>query len=52
MIRAGAAFVVAVHPYLANSEHARDCVERALRAGVPVWLLDGEDAEPRRVREV
>src|SRR4051794_32502063 len=52
MVNAGADFVLAVHRDLAGSKGTRDCVRRALTAGIPVWLIDSEDAEPRRVREV
>jgi hypothetical protein len=51
MIDAGAAFVVAVHRDLAGSRGTRDCVRRALQAGVPVYVLDHDDAEPRRITE-
>jgi hypothetical protein len=51
MISLGAAFVVACHPFIANGPGTRGLVARALAAGIPVYLLDGEDAEPRRIRE-
>jgi ABC-type sugar transport system substrate-binding protein len=52
MVDAGADFVIAVHRSLAWSRGTRDLVIRALAAGIPVYLIDGEDAEPRRIRVV
>jgi hypothetical protein len=52
MVDSGADFVIAVHRGLARSRGTRDLVERSLKAGIPVWLIDGEDAEPRRIREI
>jgi hypothetical protein len=51
MVALGAAFAIVCHPYLANSLGTRGLVARALEAGIPVYLLDGDDAEPRRIRE-
>jgi hypothetical protein len=51
MVALGAAFAIVCHPYLANSLGTRGLVARALAAGIPVFLLDGEDAEPWRLRE-
>jgi hypothetical protein len=52
MIDAGADFVIAVHRSLAWSRGTRDCIERALATGIPVYLIDAEDAEPRRLRAI
>jgi ABC-type sugar transport system substrate-binding protein len=52
MVAAGADFVIAVHRNLAWSRGTRDLVTRALAAGIPVYLIDGEDAEPKRIREI
>jgi ABC-type sugar transport system substrate-binding protein len=52
MVDAGADFVIAVHRSLAWSRGTGDLVRRALAAGIPVYLIDGEDAEPRRIRKM
>jgi hypothetical protein len=52
MVALGAAFAIVCHPYLANSLGTRGLVARALAAGIPVYLLDADDAEPRRVLAV
>lgn len=52
MINEGADFVIAVHRSLAWSRGTGDLVRRALAAGIPVYLIDGEDAEPRRIKEI
>jgi hypothetical protein len=46
------AVAIVCHPYLANSLGTRGLVARALASGIPVYLIDGEDAEPRRVLDV
>jgi hypothetical protein len=50
MIDLGSAFVVAFHPFIKNSRGTRDCARRAIAAGIKVFLIDGDDAEPRRIR--
>jgi hypothetical protein len=52
MVDAGADFCIAVHRSLAWSRGTKDCAKRALDAGIPVWLIDSEDGEPRRIREI
>jgi hypothetical protein len=52
MVAAGANFVIAVHRNLAWSRGTGDLVRRALAAGIPVYLIDAEDAEPRRIKEI
>jgi hypothetical protein len=49
MVAAGADLCIAVHQFLMNSKGTRDCCTQALRAGIPVWLIDSEDGEPRRL---
>jgi hypothetical protein len=50
--KAGADFVIAVHRSLAWSRGTKDLVTRALAADIPVYLIDAEDAEPRRIRAI
>lgn len=52
MVDAGAAFCVACHRFLPRSRGTRDCVQRCLDAGIPVYLIDSKDAAPRRIRSV
>jgi hypothetical protein len=52
MVAAGADFVIAVHRSLAWSRGTRDLVKRSLEAGIPVYLIDGEDAEPKWIRNI
>ena len=52
MVDSGVAFAIAVYRELLPLDQpggTRDCVRRSLAAGVLVWLIDGEETEPRRV---
>jgi hypothetical protein len=49
MIRAGAALCVAVHRNIRASKGTKDCARQAIAAGIPTWLIDGDDARPRRL---
>lgn len=51
MIAAGARFVLAAHRYLPASRGTRHMLLQALVDEVPAYLVDGPDAEPRRVEE-
>jgi YspA, cpYpsA-related SLOG family len=50
MVQSGADVCIALHRTLAQSKATKDCVRQALAAGIPVYLIDGEQAKPRRVR--
>lgn len=52
MVDAGAVLCIAVHRDLAGSKGTKDCCRRALAAGIPTYLVDGEKVEPRRLTEV
>lgn len=52
MVESGATFCLAVHRDLAASKGTKDCVRKAIAAGIPVWLIDREDGEPRRITEL
>lgn len=52
MVDLGAEFCLAVHRDLLGSKGTLDCVKRCWAAGIPVWLVDSEDARPRRVTTV
>jgi hypothetical protein len=51
MVAAGADMCVAFHRFLTESRVTKDCVRRAIEAGIPTYLIDSEKAEPRRLRE-
>jgi hypothetical protein len=50
MVKAGAEMCVAFHRFLAESRETKDCVRRAIEAGIPTYLIDSENAEPTRLR--
>jgi hypothetical protein len=50
MVAAGAGICVAFHRFLRQSRGTKDCVRRALAAGIPTYLVDSEEARPRRLR--
>ena len=50
MVAAGADFAIAVHRELGRSKGTRDCVEKCLAAGIPVYWIRDNNAEPLRVR--
>jgi hypothetical protein len=52
MVALGAAFAIAVHRDLWGSKGTRDCAARCLAAGIPVYLIDSDDGEPVRIREI
>jgi hypothetical protein len=49
MIAKGADLCVAVHKSLAKSKSTKHCVRQTIAAGIPTWLIDSEDGEPRRL---
>lgn len=51
IISAGADLCIAVHRFLPNSKGTKDAVQRAIAAGIPTYLIDSEDAVPRRLAE-
>jgi hypothetical protein len=50
MVAAGAGMCVAFHRFLRQSRGTKDCVRRAIEAGIPTYLIDSEEARPRRLR--
>jgi hypothetical protein len=50
MVAAGAEMCIAFHRRLAWSRRTKDCVRRAIAAGIPAYLIDSEQARPRRLR--
>jgi len=51
MVAAGAEMCIAFHRFLASSKGTKDCVRRAIEAGIPTFLIDSDKAQPRRVRK-
>ena len=49
MVAAGADFALAFHRDVAGSRGTKDCCRRCLKAGIPVWLFDREDATGKRL---
>lgn len=52
MVSAGADLCLAVHRSLATSKGTKDCVTRALSAGIPTYLIESEEGEPRRLTSI
>jgi hypothetical protein len=50
MVAAGAEMCIAFHRFLAGSSGTKDCLRRALAAGIPTYLIDSKKAEPTRLR--
>jgi len=50
MVSLGADLCLAFHRSIESGRGKRDCISRAIAAGIPTWLVDGEDAVPRRLR--
>jgi hypothetical protein len=50
MIASGVDFCVAVHRNLARSRGTLDCVRRCWEVGIPVYLVESNDVQVRRIR--
>lgn len=50
MVDSGADLCLAFHPHLSISKGTRDCVRRALKAGIPTWWTWCHDDPPVRQR--
>lgn len=50
MVDAGAELCLTFHRAISSSKWTKDCVRRALSAGIPTWLVDSEEAEPKRLQ--
>lgn len=49
MVAEGADFVLAVHRDLKSSKGTKSCCRAALKAGIPVYLIDSDACDPRRL---
>lgn len=50
IVATGAEMCLAFHRAIGASKGTKDCVRRAIGAGIPTYLVDSERAEPRRLR--
>ena len=50
MVDLGADICVGFSEDLRRSKGTSDCLSRALAAGIPVYLIDSEEASPRRIK--
>lgn len=50
MVDAGADLCLAFHRFIQQSKGTKDCACKAIRAGIPTWLVDSEDGQPVRLR--
>jgi hypothetical protein len=50
LIKAGADLCIALHQSIESSELTRDCVKQAIQAGIPTFLIEDEQAVPRRLQ--
>jgi hypothetical protein len=49
LIKAAPELCVAIHPSIATSKRTRDCVQQALQAKIPTFLIEDERAIPIRL---
>jgi hypothetical protein len=49
MVKAGADLCLAVHRFVFNSKGTKDCAKQAIEAGIPTYLIDSEQARPKRL---
>ena len=49
MVARGADLCLAFHRFILNSTGTKDLARRAAAAGIPTWLVEGEDARPTRI---
>jgi hypothetical protein len=49
MVDSGANLCIAIHRSIARSMSAKTCILHALKAGIPIYLIEDERAIPRRL---
>ncbi len=49
MVEAGADLCIALHRSIETSKGTKDCVRQALVAGIPVYLIEDERANPKGI---
>ena len=52
MVDAGATLCLAVHKSIKYSKGTASCARLAIAAGIPTYLIDSEDGEPKRLEEL
>lgn len=52
MVDSGIDYCIACHQNLRESKGTKNCVSLCLKAGIPVYLIDSEDGEPRRIKSL
>ena len=50
LFNGGVDLCIAVHRFIAICHRTVDCVRRAVRSGIPTFLIEGDTAAPRRIR--
>ena len=50
MVEAGADLCIALHRTIETSKGTKDCIRQAFAAGIPVYLIEDEQAIPRRIQ--
>jgi hypothetical protein len=50
MVDAGAGLCIALHRFLMNSKGTKDCARQAIEAGIPTYLIDSDEAKPKRLK--
>ncbi len=50
MVNAGADLCIAIHRFIPGSKGTKDCARRAIEAGIPTYLIDSDEAVPKRLQ--
>ena len=51
IVSAGASVCLDFHQAISASKGTKDCCRRAVKAGIPTFLIDSDRAEPKRLRQ-
>jgi hypothetical protein len=49
MVALGADLCIAVPKFVMNSKGTKNCVKQAIEAGLPTYLIDSDEAKPKRL---
>jgi YspA, cpYpsA-related SLOG family len=50
MVESGADLCIALHRTIQTSKGTKDCIRQALAAGIAVWLIEDDEAIPKRIQ--
>ena len=50
LIKPGADLCIALHRSVGTSQRTKDCVRQTIQAGIPTFLIEDEQAIPKRLR--